>query len=326
MRRLTIPLVASAMAAALAAIYLMSPNPAPAPGTQSAGITLTLPLKPDSVRFAVVGDNGTADSSENQIGDQMQKAQQASKFNFVIMLADNLYVGASPRDFQDRFERPYKALLDRGVLFYAALGNHDDSNEVSYVPFHMGGNRYYTHTEGNVEFFVLDTNYMDNTQLDWLQQELQKSQAAWKVAYFHHPLYSSGKTHGSSKDLRMVLEPIFEKYGVNAVFSGHDHIYERVNPQNGIQYFVVGASGKLRNGDLKNDSMKAAGFDSDRSFMLAEITGDDLYYQAISRTGDTVDSGVFNRKVSAANVHAAEAQTPAGFPGTTTSGGTPATK
>lgn len=265
---------------------------------------LSLPLKANSVRFVAIGDNGTADSSEYQVGEQMQKVQQISKFSFVIMLGDNLYGGSTAGDYASRFERPYKALLDEGVLFYAALGNHDDQNEISYAGFHMEGHHYYTHTEGQVEFFVLDSNYMDGTQLDWLQQELQKSVAPWKIAYFHHPLYSSGKAHGSSRDLRTVLEPIFEKYGVNVVFSGHDHVYERIYPQNGILYFVMGSSGKLRNGDLKNDSLKAAGFDTDRSFLAGEITGDEFYFQVISRTGQTVDSGVFKRQaLTAAREH-----------------------
>jgi predicted phosphodiesterase len=298
MRRLILAILVLGAVATLATFHFVHSQPALArdPVQQATDSGLTLPLKPDSVRFAVIGDNGSADSAEYQIGEQMQRIQQISKFSFVIMLGDNLYGGASVRDFETRFERPYKALLDEGVLFYAALGNHDDQSEISYAGFHMGGNRYYAYTEGNAEFFVLDTNYMDGTQLDWLRNELQKSTAPWKIAYFHHPLYSSGKTHGSDRDLRAVLEPIFEKYGVNVVLSGHDHIYERTYPQNGILYFVVGSSGKLRSGDVRNDSMKASGFDSDRSFMVAEIAGDEFYFQAISRTGQTVDSGVFKRQ------------------------------
>lgn len=296
MRRLILSILVIVLVGVWAIHFVHSRTSAVVPVKQAGGDGLTLPLKPDSIRFAVVGDNGTADNSEYQVGEQMQRVQQISKFGFVIMLGDNLYGGSSAGDYASRFERPYKALLDGGVLFYASLGNHDDQNEISYAGFHMGGRRYYTHTEGNVEFFVLDSNYMDGAQLDWLQQELQKSVVPWKIAYFHHPLYSSGKTHGSSRDLRTVLEPILDKYGVNIVFSGHDHVYERVHPQNGILYFVMGSSGKLRNGDLKSDSLKAAGFDADRSFLAAEISGDEFYFQVISRTGQTVDSGVFKRQ------------------------------
>ena len=309
MRRLASSIATVAFATAFLALYWVHLRPSVhAVGMQQPETALGLPLRPDSVRFAVVGDNGSADSSEYQVGEQMQKAQQISKFNFVLMLGDNLYGGSSARDYQDRFERPYKTLLDQGVNFYASLGNHDDNNEISYAPFHMNGRRYYNYSQGNVEFFALDTNYLDGAQLDWLQQELQKSTAVWKVAFFHHPLYSSGKTHGSNRELRLTLEPLFEKYGVNVVLSGHDHVYDRVVPQNGILYFVVGSSGRLRSGDLRNDSLKAAGFDSDRCFMLVEIAGDEFYYQTISRTGQTVDSGVFKRQAQAAAI------TPEGAP------------
>jgi 3',5'-cyclic AMP phosphodiesterase CpdA len=125
---------------------------------------------------------------------------------------------------------------------------------------------------------------------------LRQSQDDWKICYFHHPLYSDGKTHGSQVDLRVVLEPLFVKYGVNVVFSGHDHVYERLKPQKGITYFVSGAGGQLRKGDVRRSDMTAAQFDQDCSFMLIEVSGDDLFFQAISRTGATVDSGVVHRR------------------------------
>jgi hypothetical protein len=95
------------------------------------------------------------------------------------------------------------------------------------------------------------------------------------------------------------LEPLFVKYGVQVVFSGHDHVYERVKPQKGIQYFTEGASAKLMARSLQATSFKAAGFDTDYSFMLVEIAGDELYFQTISRTGATVDSGVLRRPAQA---------------------------
>jgi len=113
---------------------------------------------------------------------------------------------------------------------------------------------------------------------------------------FHHPLYSDVGRHGSEVELRVKLEPLFVKYGVNVVYSGHDHIYERLVPQKGITYFVAGASGELRRGDLRPSSAMAAGFDQDRSFMLNEIVDDDLFFRVISRTGATVDGGVIHRQ------------------------------
>ena len=117
----------------------------------------------------------------------------------------------------------------------------------------------------------------------------------WKICYFHHPLYSSGATHGSEMDLRAVLEPIFVKYGVNVVLAGHEHFYERIRPQKGITHFICGASGKLRPGDIRRASFTAAGFDRDQSFMLVEIAEDDLRFQAVTRAGTVIDSGVVRR-------------------------------
>ena len=93
----------------------------------------------------------------------------------------------------------------------------------------------------------------------------------------------------------MLLEPLFIKYGVNVVFSGHDHVYERVKPQKGIYYFVSGAAGQLRAGNMSSSDQTAVAFDRDQSFMVVEIAGSEMFFQAISRTGQTVDSGVIRR-------------------------------
>ncbi|MCX6550568.1 MAG: hypothetical protein NTY02_06120 [Acidobacteria bacterium] len=84
---------------------------------------------------------------------------------------------------------------------------------------------------------------------------------------------------------------------MDVVFSGHDHVYERVLPQHGIYYFTEGASGSLRAGNLTPSAITATGFDTDRSFMMVEIAGDDLYFQTTSRTGVVVDSGVITRTI-----------------------------
>jgi predicted phosphodiesterase len=258
---------------------------------------LALPLKPDSVRFAVIGDMGTGEKPQYEVAGQMIGDRLKFPFEFVIMLGDNLYDddGAGTGDYEGRFERPYKPLLDASVKFYAILGNHDKPNQRFYKSFNMNGQQYYTYKKGNVRFFALDSNYMTPQQLSWLEKELQNSGSDWKICYFHHPLYSSGGTHGSSTELRLVLEPLLVKYGVQVVFAGHEHIYERVKPQKGVYYFTEGASGELRPGDLRKTALTAAGYDQDRSFMLVEIAGDELYFQTISRTGQTVDSGMIRR-------------------------------
>jgi 3',5'-cyclic AMP phosphodiesterase CpdA len=257
--------------------------------------TATLPVRPGSLKFAVIGDSGTGDTPQFDIGARMTEARASFPFELVIMLGDNLYGRQQPQDFVTKFERPYASLLSAGVLFYASLGNHDSPNNRLYPRFNMGGERYYSYARKNVRFFALDSNQMDPMQLAWIDNALKQSGDQWKICYFHHPLYSNGGRHGSEVDLRVVLEPLFVKYGVNVVFSGHDHIYERIKPQRGITYFVNGSSGELRKGDTRPSAMTAAYFDQDQAFSLVEISGDDLFFQARSRTGRTVDGGVVHR-------------------------------
>jgi predicted phosphodiesterase len=226
----------------------------------------------------------------------MVVARRACPFEFVIMLGENIYHGSKPRDFERKFEVPYRPLLEAGVKFYASLGNHDNTNEHFYELFNMNGESYYTFKLANVRFFVLNSNYMDPKQIAWLESELGNSGSTdWKICYLHHPLYSSGRFHGPATDLRQLLEPLFVKHGVDVVFAGHEHVYERVLPQNGINYFTEGASGQLRAGNLGRSTITDKGFDADRSFMLIEIAGEDMYFQTVSRAGVTVDSGSFSR-------------------------------
>jgi calcineurin-like phosphoesterase family protein len=274
---------------AFVAVWLLAPLPFHAQD-------LSVPNQPGSLKFAAIGDNGTGEQPEYDVANQMDLWHQRFPFDMVIMLGDNLYGSQGPGDFVQKFERPYKTLLDAGVKFYASLGNHDKPSNDSYRLFNMGGERYYTYARGNVRFFVIDSNFLDPPQLAWLESSLKSAREPWKIAYFHHPLYSDGGRHGSEVELRVRLEPIFIRYSVNVVYSGHDHIYERLKPQNGIHYFVSGAGGELRQGDLKRSAMTAAGFDQDRSFMLNEIAGDDLFFQVVSRTGQTVDRGVIHRE------------------------------
>jgi hypothetical protein len=256
-----------------------------------------LPGGIDSVKFAVIGDNGTGEPPEYDVGRQMAAARARFPFEFVIMLGDNMYGRQQPADFVQKFERPYAPLLEASVPFYATLGNHDDAAvQLPYKPFNMGGQRYYTFVRKNVRFFVFDSNLMDKPQLAWIEGTLKASTDDWKICYFHHPLYSDAARHGSDVELRVVLEPIMVTSGVQAVFSGHEHVYERLRPQKGITYFIDGSGGQLRKGDLAPSDLTAVGFDQDQTFMLVEIAGNNLIFQTISRTGRVVDSGVIQRR------------------------------
>ena len=256
---------------------------------------LALPMRPNSVRFAVIGDQGSASKQQYEVGTQMANFHQKFKFTFAITVGDNMYGAERPQDYVKKFEAPYKALLDAKVDFYASLGNHDDPNQRLYKPYNMGGQHYYTFKKGNVRFFALDSNYMKPEQVAWLEDELKKSGSDWKIPYFHHPLYASGM-HGSQTDLRAIVEPLFIKYSVDVVFNGHEHFYQRIKPQKGIHYFVTGAAGKLRRGDLNPAEFTAVGNDREYSFMLIEVTDKEMYFQAIDRLGKTIDKGTIVRK------------------------------
>ena len=259
--------------------------------------TSTLPKADGSIKFLVIGDTGTGSSRQYQVGQQIASAYKQFPFEFAIMLGDNLYGSEGPSAYVNKFEKPYKPILDAGVKFYASLGNHDEPAQRFYQPFNMDGKRFYSFTKGDAEFFVLDSTYMTPAQIDWLKGALESSNKPWKIAYFHHPIYSSGEKHGSEMDLQALVEPLFLEHGVDVVFAGHEHFYERLKPQKGIVYVTQGGGAKLREGNIRAQSaLTAKGFDTDQSFTLIEIVNDAMHLETISRLGRVVDSAVIPRR------------------------------
>jgi len=98
------------------------------------------------------------------------------------------------------------------------------------------------------------------------------------------------------------MEELFIQNNVSVVFSGHDHFYERIKPQRGIIYFVVGSGGKLRYGNIDRMSgLTDRGFDTDNAFLAVEIDGDKMYFNAITTGGSVVDSGIIERRILVSN-------------------------
>ncbi|MFY9608061.1 MAG: metallophosphoesterase [Blastocatellia bacterium] len=267
-------------------------------------------IKPASViasassktRFAVIGDFGTGGSDEFAVANLMSESHKSLALDFVLTVGDNIYPNGAGRYFQKNFEEPFAALLRERVKFYATLGNHDveegRQHQMAYPLFNMNGSNYYSISRGNglVDFFMLDSTDFGATQTTWLENGLRSSKALWKVAAFHHPLYSSSGKHGSDLKLRAKIEPIFIDHGVQVVFSGHDHNYERTKPQNGTQYFVTGAGGKTRRGMVdKRSAIRAASFDEDNSYMLIELDEKEMTFKSICEKGEVVDSGIIRQ-------------------------------
>jgi predicted phosphodiesterase len=220
----------------------------------------------------------------------------ARRYSFVLMLGDNLY----DDDYTNEFSVPYKPLLDRGVKFYAALGNHDRDLEIHFKPFNMNDVDRYTFDQGNARFAVLNSNHpADPLQIQWLDTVYADAGTKWRIAFFHHPLYSSGQHASESRDvIRPALEPALIRNHVDVVFSGHEHLYERVKPQHEVNYFVSGGGGRY----LYN--YKPSAFDeiglSEHHFMVAQIAGDRMFFEAITHTQELIDCGVIYRTNDAA--------------------------
>jgi 3',5'-cyclic AMP phosphodiesterase CpdA len=256
-------------------------------------------------RFAVVGDFGTGEPDEFAVAAQMLEAHRRTALDLVLAVGDNIYPNGSARHFVKHFEEPFAGLLKERVKFYAVLGNHDveegRNDQLNYPLFNMGGSNYYMISRGNglVDFFMLDSTDCNAAQVAWLENSLRASRAMWKIAAMHHPVYSSGKKHGSDLKLRSAIEPLFTRYRVQVVFAGHDHVYERTKLQKGIQYFITGAGGKMRRGDIDMKSeLRAASYDQDNSFMLIELDENEMIFKSISEKGTVVDSGVIKQSTT----------------------------
>ena len=105
--------------------------------------TILLPTAEKGFRFAVLGDTGTGGKAQYGIGELLALCRKVFPFDTVLLLGDNLYGSEDPGDYEKKFERPYKALLDAGVKFYASLGNHDEPTQRLYKPFNMNERRFY---------------------------------------------------------------------------------------------------------------------------------------------------------------------------------------
>jgi hypothetical protein len=287
--------------------YLPNALPTVAPPAQAAAAATpmpagaTSPLPMPSIRggtvFALMGDSGSGDQAQQAVAQAMLTYfNTARHFPFVLMLGDNLY----DDDYTNEFSVPYKPLLDLGVKFYATLGNHDRDLEIHFKPFNMGDVDRYSFDQGNARFVALNSNHpADPLQIKWLDQVWADAGTKWRIAFFHHPLYSSGQHAAESRDvIKPALEPALVRNHVDVVFSGHEHLYERVKPQHEVRYFVSGGGGRnLYDYD-------ASAFDeigvSEHHFMVAEIAGDRLFFEAITHTQQLLDCGVLYRTNDAA--------------------------
>lgn len=254
----------------------------------------------DAITFVVLGDNGTGGRNQMDVARQLARSYQTTPYGLVLLAGDISYYGSIDERWDEVFVEPYTPLIDAGVEWELAIGNHEISEkksdeaaaeiEAQLRRFGKPGT-YYSVVHGPMEVFVIDsatplTTEQDATeQLVWLEEALRVSKARWKVALLHHPGYSSGK-HGSFLEVRGALQPLFVEHGVDVVFTGHDHHYERTNPQDGVVWIVSGAGAKLTRVDGAEFTAHA---EATLQFMLVQIDGDTMDVRAITIDGTEID-------------------------------------
>jgi len=258
------------------------------------------PSSPDRLRFAAVGDNGSGGRQAMAVAERMAETYAQQPFGLVALLGDICYYGNFEDRYEDVFRRPMAPLLDAGVGFELAIGNHDaalrhsdDGIEEIEAELRLLGtpSTYYSTTHGPVDFFYLDSSVPgvfgpdSSTQWEWLDDTLASSTSQWKVVALHHPLYSSGR-HSSTVGARERLEPILARHHVDLVLAGHDHNYERTHPQQGVTYVVSGGGCKTT---AVGQSRFTAAAASVLQFVLVDIDGDRLTASCVAVDGAIVD-------------------------------------
>ncbi|MGD2183660.1 metallophosphoesterase family protein [Lusitaniella coriacea] len=268
-------------------------NSSPSPASTSEGKPL--------LRFVSVGDTGTGAKGQYAVATAMANYHQQNPYPLVLLAGDNIYNNGEIEKVEAVFEQPYKPLLQKGVQFRASLGNHDirtdnGDPQVAYPGFNMEG-RYYTFRQENVQFFALDTNlyYTRNpqnnpagdAQLAWLERELSRSDAPWKVVFGHHQIYSSGH-YGVNQAFIQKFTPLFEKYNVQLYINGHDHHYERSRDINGTTYLICGGGAGTRSVEQSDFTAHAA---SRLSFATYDVYEDRIEIKGIGTDGVVFDEG-----------------------------------
>ena len=243
------------------------------------------------VRVLAFGDFGDASERQERTAAAMQRSHEDKRFDLAITLGDNFYPGGmtGPGDprWQRDFERHYAAMR---IPFFPSLGNHDwaladsPAAEVAYAGrskvWRMPAARY-TFTAGPAQFFALDTNLMTRAQLDWLDKELARSTARWKIVYGHHPIHSDG-FHGDEPVMRDRVLPVL-RGRADLYVCGHEHDLQHLAPDGGLHFVIAGGGGAaprpVKSGPRSLFAASSNGFaiiEASRDNLTVSIVGDDL--------------------------------------------------
>jgi tartrate-resistant acid phosphatase type 5 len=265
----------------------------------------------EAVRVLAFGDFGNGSPEQKALAGTLAAYHQGRPLDFAITLGDNFYsVGMeSPADprWQTWFEDLYGPL---GITFYAALGNHDwghpdsPAAEVLYsartTSWKMPAS-YYTFTAGPVQFFALDTQTIaaSEKQRQWLDVELGRSTARWKVVYGHHPIFSGGNYQDRPDLISSVLPLLYSRADVYVC--GHDHNLQALRPEGTVHFYVAGGGGAglydLRPYDRSIFASRSNGFavidadDGRLTVTLVDGTGRPVYEHSLRKPSLSIAPG-----------------------------------
>jgi uncharacterized protein (TIGR03437 family) len=266
-----------------------------------------------SFRFLHFADSGTGTDPQLRLAAQMARENPA----FLLANGDLAYDNATHASVEDNYYTVYRDLMGR-VPFFASLGNHEyytDSGQPSLrgritptagIPSRDWG-RYYSFDWGNAHFVALDSNDPltradegDLAMLTWLENDLRSTRKFWRIVFFHHPPYATGihQDEPEAARVRKYIVPILERYGVQLVFNGHEHTYQRTLPlltghiptpdAGGIVYLTSGGGGQTAH------ETAAADWIAERRavnhFVRADISGAAAAFSAVTADGSSVDS------------------------------------
>ena len=236
----------------------------------------------------IYGDTRSNPTMHQKIVKTMMKHNPIAVFN----TGDLVFSAKSNSDWQEFIDAT--ADLRKNVPYYPIVGNHEKNTEEFDKIFKTTENKeWYSVNISNIQYIVINSNQdirKDSEQYKWLEEQLTAAQksASYTIVLFHHPPFSSGTHKKDPKNARKTIVPLFEKYGVDAVFSGHVHMYERIL-NNGIYYFVTGGGGApLHNvGDKCNNSQKIL-----RTYHFCELTVADnkLHLNVFDSDNNKIDS------------------------------------
>jgi hypothetical protein len=239
------------------------------------------------LRIAAVGDVGEGEEEEWQTAWSIDFLTDDHPYDVLLLLGDNVYPNGDPARLDQTVFRPFEIVLNDGTQLDAIVGNHDETYaDQQMQTMGMDGRWWAQHLPGDVLLIGLDGNSpTDPNQLAFLEQTLATASERWRIVAVHEPPFSAGY-QGSDLAVRSAFVPMFERYGVQLVLSGHEHDYQRSYPINGVTYIISGAGGRTRG--TGEDTFTAASW-SVLHFTDVNVYRDHLLVRAIDQDGQAFD-------------------------------------